>query len=162
MHVSVAVRKCFCFLKLLITYRYWICSSDTLMIYFRIKSRAHDPPIDNPVYGTSAITSVKTQNFADLAASHLKTESSGGEEEAGRDYHVLEGPLPEGSINSENYVIPGEEDSSVDSASVQSYEVPVNKHDNVGEEEEDEYREFFIPVKISKVQDCKFVLSTQD
>ena len=132
------------------------------MIYFRVTSREHDPPIDNPVYGTSTIISVKTQNSADLAASHLETDASGGEEEAGRDYHVLEGPLPEGSINSENYVIPGEEDSSEDSASVQSYEVPVNKHDNVGEEEEDEYREFFVPVKINMVKDCKLEVLTQD
>ena len=104
------------------------------------------------MYGTSTIASVKTQNSADLAAGHMETDASGGEEEAGR----------EGSINSENYIIPREEDSSKDSASAQSYEVPVNKCDDVGEEEEDEYREFFIPAKISKVQDYKFQVSTQD
>ena len=110
-------------------------------VHFRVKSRAHDPPIDNPVCGISTIASVKTQNSADLTAGHMETNASGDEEEGGRHYHVLEGPLPESSINSENYVFPGEEDSSEDSASVQSFELPVSKHGNVGEEEEDEYRE---------------------
>jgi len=51
-----------------------------------MKLQAHDLPIDNPVYGTSTIASAKTQNSTDLAADHMETNVSGGEEEAGRDY----------------------------------------------------------------------------
>jgi len=36
----------------------------------------------------------------------METKTSSGEDKVGRDYHVLKDPLPEGSINSENYVIP--------------------------------------------------------
>ena len=128
-----------------------------------MKLQAHDPPIDNPVYGTSIIASVKTQNSADLAAGHMETDASGGEEEDGRDYHVVECPLPKGSINSENYVIPGEEDSSEDSASVQSYEVPVITKGNVmvkEDEDEEEYREFFTMAEINKAQCCKLPIAT--
>ena len=130
-----------------------------------MKLQAHDPPIDNLVYGTSTIASVKTQNSADLTAGHMETDASGGEEEDGRDYHVLKGPLPEGSINSENYVIPGEEDSNEDSASAQSYEVPVNTKGNVmvkedEDEDEEEYREFCTMTEINKVQGCKLPIAT--
>ena len=111
--------------------------------------------------GTSTIASVKTQNSTDLAASRMETNSD-GEEEAGRNCHVLDGPQPESSINSENYVIPGEEDSSEDSASAQSYEVPVSTKGNVmvKEDEDEEYREFFTMAEINKVQGCKLPIAT--